>query len=58
MLVAKPKRGHLGDLGVDVRTITMDLKETGWEGADWIHLALDRVQGQAVVNTVMDSFVP
>jgi hypothetical protein len=33
--------------------ITMDLRETGWEIVDWIHLAQDRDQWQAVVNTVM-----
>jgi hypothetical protein len=28
----------------------MDLKEIGWEGVDWIHLAEDRDQWRAVVN--------
>jgi hypothetical protein len=28
------------------------------EGVDWIHLAQDRVQWQAVVNTVMNPRVP
>jgi hypothetical protein len=32
--------------------IRMDLSEIGWEGVDWIHLAQDRDQWQAVVNTV------
>jgi hypothetical protein len=27
-------------------------KETGWEGVDWMHLAQDRDQWQAVMNTV------
>jgi hypothetical protein len=34
--------------------IRMDLKETGWEGVNWIHLAQDRDQWRAAVNTVMD----
>jgi hypothetical protein len=36
----------------------MNLKETGWEVVDWIHLAQDRDQCRAVVNTVMDLQVP
>jgi hypothetical protein len=31
--------------------IRMDLKEIGWEGVDWMHLAQDR---RALVNTVMN----
>jgi hypothetical protein len=38
--------------------IRMDVKETGWEGVDWIHLAKDRDQWRAVVNTVMNLRVP
>jgi len=30
----------------------MDVEETGWEGADWMHLVQDRNQWQAHVNTV------
>jgi hypothetical protein len=36
----------------------MDLKETGWERVDWIHLAQDRYQWRAVMNTVMNLRVP
>jgi hypothetical protein len=32
----------------------MDLREIGWEGVDWMHLAHDRDQWRAVVNTVMN----
>jgi hypothetical protein len=32
----------------------MDLEETGSEGVDWIHLAQDRDQWRALVNTVMN----
>jgi len=28
----------------------MDLREIGWEGMDWVHLAQDRVWWQALVN--------
>jgi hypothetical protein len=41
--------------GNDVR---MDLREIGWEGVDWMHLAQDRDQWQALVNTVMNLHVP
>jgi len=34
------------------------LKETGWEGVDWINLAQDRDQWRTLVNTVMDLRVP
>jgi len=34
--------------------IRMDLREIGWEGVNWIHLAQDRDQWRAAVNTVMD----
>jgi len=36
----------------------MDLKAIGWEGVDWIHLAQDRDQWRAVVNTLMNLRVP
>jgi hypothetical protein len=36
----------------------MDIREIGWEGVDWIHLAQDRDQSRAVVNTVMNLQVP
>jgi hypothetical protein len=35
------RKHHLGDLGINVRIILMDLKETGYEGVDWIHQAQD-----------------
>jgi hypothetical protein len=38
--------------------IRMDLRERGWEGVDWIHLAQDRDQWSAVVNTVMNLRAP
>jgi hypothetical protein len=37
--------------------IRMNLRETGWESVEWIHLAQDRDRWQAVVNTVMNLWV-
>jgi hypothetical protein len=37
--------------------IRMDLREIGWEGVDWIHLAQDRDQWLAAVNKVMNLWV-
>jgi hypothetical protein len=34
--------------------IRMDFREIGWRGMDWIHLAQDRDQRRALVNTVMN----
>jgi len=38
--------------------IRMDLKKIVWEGVDWMHLAQNRDQWQALVNTVMNFRVP
>jgi hypothetical protein len=38
--------------------IGMVLREIGWEGVDWIHLAQDRDQWWALVNTVINLWVP
>jgi hypothetical protein len=38
--------------------IRIDLREIVWEGVDWIHLAQNRDQWRAVVNTVMNLRVP
>jgi hypothetical protein len=38
--------------------ITMDLREKGIDGANWIQLAEDRVQWWACLNTVMNLRVP
>jgi hypothetical protein len=35
-------------------SIKMDLRESGWEGVEWIHLAQDRDWWWAVVNAVMN----
>jgi hypothetical protein len=33
--------------------IRMGLRETGWEGVDWIHLAKDKDHWLSLVNTVI-----
>jgi hypothetical protein len=38
--------------------IRMVLREIGWEGVDWMYLAQDRHQRRAIVNTVMNFWVP
>jgi hypothetical protein len=38
--------------------IKMDLREIGWDGADWIDLAQDREDLRALVNTVMNLRIP
>jgi hypothetical protein len=41
-----------------VDNIKMDLLEIGWGGVDWISLAQDRDKWRALVNAVMDLWVP
>jgi hypothetical protein len=36
----------------------MDLREIGWDGVDWVDLAQDRDHWRALVNTVMNVWVP
>jgi hypothetical protein len=38
--------------------IRMGLREMGWEGVDWIHLAQDRGQWRALLDMVMNLRVP
>jgi hypothetical protein len=41
-----------------VGDIKMDLREIGWDGVDWINLAEDRDQWRALVNIVINLWVP
>jgi hypothetical protein len=41
-----------------VNNIKMDLGEIGWDGMDWIDLAQDSDQWRALVNAVMNLWVP
>jgi hypothetical protein len=55
VLVEKPEgKRSLEDLGVDGRIILELIRKTGWKGVDWIHVAQDRDQWRALVNTVMN----
>jgi hypothetical protein len=36
----------------------MDLREIRWDGVDWIDMAQDRDQWNALVNTVLNLGVP
>jgi hypothetical protein len=51
-LVGKPKgrpeRGWVDNIKMEI----------GWDGVDWIDLAQDRNQWSALVNTVMNLWVP
>jgi hypothetical protein len=38
--------------------IKMDLQEVGWGGMNWIELAQDMERWQALVNAVMNLWVP
>jgi hypothetical protein len=38
--------------------IEMDLRGMGWKGVVWMHLVQDRDQWRAVVNTVMNLWIP
>jgi hypothetical protein len=61
ILVGKPEGkipllGRLRRSGVD--SIKTHLRGIGWDGMDWIDLDQDRDQGRALVNTVMNFWVP
>jgi hypothetical protein len=56
MLVGKPEGKRLlgGSRYRWEDNIRIDLGEIGWESVDWIHLAQDREQWRALVNTIMN----
>jgi hypothetical protein len=37
---------------------SMDIREVGWDGMNWIDLAQDRDRWRAIVNAVMNLWVP
>jgi hypothetical protein len=41
-----------------VNDIKMDLREIGWDDADWIEIAQNRDQWRTFVNTVLNLRVP
>jgi hypothetical protein len=53
------ERDNLENLGVEgMDNIRMNLQEIGWEGTDCIYLAQDRDRWRALVNAVMNLWVP
>jgi hypothetical protein len=60
LLVGKPERNR--PLGRPrhrwVNNIRMDLVEVGWGDVDWIGLAQDRDRWRALVNAVLNLWVP
>jgi hypothetical protein len=50
---SQKERDHWEDQVVGEWTI-----ETGWDGLDWIDVAQDRDQWRALVNTVLNVWVP
>jgi hypothetical protein len=41
-----------------VDNINMDLREIRWDVVDWIDMARDRDQRRALVNTILNLWVP
>jgi len=52
------KRNHSAELGVDLMILKCTSREKRRKGADWIDLAQDRDNWQAIVNTTMNIQVP
>jgi hypothetical protein len=59
ILVGKPEgKRPLGRPGCRWEdNIGMELREIGWKGVDWMHLAQDRDQWQTFENAVMKLWV-
>jgi hypothetical protein len=57
-MVKPEERGHYGDLDIGVRIILKLILEIGCGGMDWISLAQNRDLWSALVNTVMNFWVP
>jgi hypothetical protein len=52
------KEDHLRDLCTNGRVILRQILRKKYEDLDWIHVALDMVQWQALLNMVMNIQVP
>jgi hypothetical protein len=59
ILVGKPEgKRPLGRPRHRWEDIKMDLRETGWEGVDWMQQVQDRDQWRSVLHRVMNLRVP
>jgi hypothetical protein len=56
ILVGKRPLGRPRRRWVD--NFKMNLRETGWDGVDWIDMAQDRDQWRALVNMALNLGVP
>ena len=57
VVVQRPEgKSHLEELGIDGRIMLTILQ--GWGGMDWIAVTQDRNRWWAVVNVVMNLWVP
>jgi hypothetical protein len=56
ILVGKPEGKR--PLGRPMDDIKICLREIEWDGVDWIDMAQGRVQWRAVVNMVLNFWVP
>lgn len=51
-------RDHLKDLNVSGNSNSMDIKEVGGEGVNWVRFAHGRDKWWIIVNMVMNSKIP
>jgi hypothetical protein len=59
IFIGEPEgKRNLGDLSVCGRIILNESKGIEWDAVDWIHLAQDRDQWRALVNTSMNLRIP
>jgi len=52
------ERGHSEDKHRREDNIGIDLRKIGWEVVDWMHVAQDKDHWWAVLNMVMNLWVP
>jgi len=60
ILIGEPrrKRPHGGHSWRSEDNVRLDLREMGWQGVDWIHLARGRDHFKGAMNTAMNLQVP
>jgi hypothetical protein len=52
------KRDRLEDLGVGGKVTFINVRETGWDEFDWVHLTRANGKWRALLNTVLSLRVP